>query len=651
MAEGLQSIKLRDIHITDPLFGSYSKLVSEKIIPYQWEILNDRVENAAPTYCIQNFRIAAGEMTGERKGVVFQDTDLYKWIEAVAYCIENGSGARFEEIADEVIELIARAQQADGYLNTYFTVTAPQKRWTNLVEGHELYCAGHLIEAAVAYFNATGKTSLLDTAKKNADLICDVFGRGEHQIHGYPGHQEIELALIKLYRITRNRRYLDCAKYFIEERGSEPNYFEEEIKKRGGSEFFSEFDNYDLKYSQSHIPPIQQRTAEGHAVRAMYMFSAMADLALELEDDCMMEACQAVWSNVTKKRMYITGSIGSSGVLERFTADYDLPNRTNYSETCASIGLMMFGQRMTSITKDAEYYDTVELALYNTVLAGIGMTGDRYFYVNPLEVVPEFCTEHSYMMHVKPERQRWFSVACCPPNIARTLASLGQYIYARDKEGIYVNQFISSTAELEIENRKIQINLESGLLQDGKVRLSVYLPETVPFTVKIRIPKYAGHLKLRRNGLKTECREEKGYALFSEFDSGENLIEIDFDIKPRWVGANDRVREDEGKMALMKGPCVYCLEEIDNGENLSAIYVDPKTRLEEGKPFEELFGSLSTIQYYGTRFANVGIKEDELYGQLIPQETEVSLKAIPYCLWNNREKGEMLVWQKMHLGK
>ncbi|MDF2484053.1 MAG: glycoside hydrolase [Herbinix sp.] len=649
MAEGLQSIKLRDIHITDPLFGSYSKLVSEKMIPYQWEILNDRVEKATPTYCIDNFRIAAGVMSGERKGVVFQDTDLYKWIEAVAYCIENGSGARFERIVDEAIELVGQAQQPDGYLNTYYTVTAPQKRWTNLVEGHELYCAGHLIEAAVAYYNATGKPSLLEIAKKNADLICNVFGRGEKQLQGYPGHQEIELALIKLYRVTRDRSYLECARYFIEERGKEPSYFREEIQRRGGSEFFHEFDNYDLKYSQAHMPPIQQRTAEGHAVRAMYMFSAMADLALELEDDSMLEACQSVWDNITKKRMYITGSIGSSGILERFTADYDLPNNTNYSETCASIGLMMFGQRMTSITKKAEYYDTVELALYNTVLAGMGMMGDRYFYVNPLEVVPGFCTDHSYMMHVKPERQGWFSVACCPPNIARTLASLGQYIYARDQESIYINQFISSTAELQLGQGKVHINLESGLLQDGKVKLSIHLPEPIPCSVKIRIPKYAQHLKLRRNGLRTECKEENGYAYFSEFDSGENLIELDFGINPRWVCANDQVRVDQGKMALMKGPCVYCLEEVDNGENLGAIYVDPKTILSEGHPIEELFGELPTIEYDGMTLTNAGVEEDELYGVPRFREATIHLKAIPYCLWNNRGRGEMLVWQKVQL--
>lgn len=646
MSEGLKTIKLSSIRITDSLFGSFLKLVAEKMIPYQWEILNDRVEDAIPTFCIENFRIAAGDKIGKRKGVIFQDTDLYKWIEAASYCIENGSGAQFEETADTAIELIGRAQQKDGYLNTYFTVTAPEKRWSNLVEGHELYSAGHLIEAAVAYYSATGKSNLLTIAKKNADLICKVFGRGEGQIQGYPGHQEIELALVKLYRVTDEKRYLECARYFIEERGSEPNYFLNEIKKRGGYEYFHEFDHYDLKYSQAHIPPVKQRTAEGHAVRAMYMCSAMADIALECDDEKMMEACRAIWDNVTKRRMYLTGGIGSSGFLERFTTDYDLPNGTNYSETCASIGLMMFGQRMNAITKNAVYYETVERALYNTVLAGISLSGDKYFYVNPLEVVPCFCTDHSYMKHVKPNRQRWFSVACCPPNVARTLASIGQYIYAKDNEAIYINQFISSNANVQIGEAKIAVELDSTLMKNGKINLTVKSSEPVEVEIKVRIPEYAGLIKYKINGQVINVAIHNGYACFGEKWYDVKQIEIDFDVQPRWVSANVNVREDEGKIALMKGPCVYCLEEKDNGNNLASVYVSPNSKLMEFKPIEELFGELPIIEYSGSRLLNVGMKEDELYGKPLFMEEEVKLKAIPYCLWNNREEGEMLVWHK-----
>lgn len=644
MKEGLKSIKLKEVQITDKFFGSYSKLVVEKIIPYQWEILNDRVEGATPSYCINNFKIAAGEIKGSRKGVVFQDTDLYKWIEAVAYSIENGSGSKFEKLVDDVIELIGRAQQKDGYLNTYYTVTAPQKRWSNLVEGHELYTAGHLIEAAVAYYVATGKDKLLEIAKNNADLICKVFGRADNQIKGYPGHQEIELALVKLYRITDQKRYLDCALYFIEERGSTPNYFLEEIQKRGGYEYFHEFDHYDLKYSQAHIPPIQQRSAQGHAVRAMYMYSAMADLALELNSSELAQACQALWNDVTKKKMYVTGSIGSSGFLERFTSDYDLPNNTNYSETCASIGLMMFGQRMNWLTKDAAYYDIVERALYNTVLAAIGITGDRYFYVNPLEVVPEFCTDASYMMHVKPVRQRWFRVACCPPNIARTLASIGQYIYAIDNEAIYINQFISSKVGVLIGEERVAVELESTLLHNGRVRIVV--SGQTNSSIRIRIPEYAGNIKVLLNGHETLLQVNKGYACFQVLAVKQSVFDIDFDIVPRWVSANNNVRADVGKVALMKGPCVYCMEEQDNGNHLSSVYVSADTKVGEGKTLD-LFGELRVLEYEGIRLENEGVKENELYAKPSFTQRQAKLTAIPYCLWNNRKAGEMLVWHKV----
>jgi DUF1680 family protein len=345
--------------------------------------------------------------------------------------------------------------------------------------------------------------------------------------------------------------------------------------------------------------------------------------------------------------MYVTGSIGSSGLLERFTVDYDLPNNTNYSETCATIGLMMFGQRMASVTGNAAYYDTVERALYNTVLAGIGMTGDRYFYVNPLEVVPEFCIDHSSMSHVKPERQRWFSVACCPPNIARTLASLGQYIYAKDNTALYINQYISSAVDLQIGEVEACVKMESTLMQDGKVRLIIQTAKQELINLKVRIPEYAGHIKIKLDGRETDWQEALGYAVFSGIGGPERILEIDFDIRPRWISANDKVRADEGKIALMKGPCVYCLEEEDNGGNLASVYVTADTLLKEEKPVKDLFGELPVIEYNGIRLNNEGIKGDELYGRPLFTETSVKLKAVPYCLWNNRGKGEMLVWQKV----
>jgi DUF1680 family protein len=307
---------------------------------------------------------------------------------------------------------------------------------------------------------------------------------------------------------------------------------------------------------------------------------------------------------------------------------------------------MMFGHRMNALTKEASYYDTVERALYNTVLAGINVTGDRYFYVNPLEVVPEFCMDHSYMMHVKPDRQKWFHVACCPPNIARTLASLGQYIYTCDRESVYINQFISSEAEIEIGKSNITLDLYSTLLQDGKIRLVMRCQSISDISIKIRIPEYAGKVRVKQNGKESEIHIEKGYALFSNLYRSEEVIEIDFDVKAHFVSANDMVREDEGKVALMKGPCVYCMEEKDNGGNLASVYVKADVKLDEDKPLD-LFGEIPTLSYEGYRLTNMGVRSEELYGDPAYEMIPVILKATPYCLWNNRGGGEMLVWQKV----
>lgn len=646
MKKMLKKIELSKIEITDLLFKAYVDKVTEKIIPHQWKILNNQLPDAEPTWCIENFRIAAGEKEGTRKGVVFQDTDVYKWLEALAYSLAGNRGKEYESLADEVIDLIGRAQEEDGYLNTYFTVNAPDRKWKNLLEGHELYTAGHMIESAVAYYLATGKDKLLTIAKKNADLICRIFGTEEGQIPGYPGHQEIEVALVKLYRVTGEAKYLKQADYFIRERGKQPNYFEKEISLRGEPEFFPEFSNYDLEYSQADIEPVKQQEAEGHAVRAMYMCAAMADLAGEYEDEEMLTACKKIWDSAVNRRMYITGGIGSSGFRERFTTDYDLPNATNYSETCASIGLMMFGQRMNAITGDASYYDVVERALYNNVLAGINMEGDRYFYVNPLEVVPEFCTEHTYMEHVKPVRQKWFSVACCPTNVARTLASLGQYIYAEDGEALYIQQYISSIVRKEFAKAKVELEMVSTLLQNGKVKLTIKSEgENI---VKLRIPGYSGKWKVSVNEEMISPEIASEYMEIPLKD-GESKVLIDFDIKAKWVGANERVSADTGKAALQKGPLVYCLEEIDNGKKLSQIYVSEETVIEETSPEPVFAGEIPTLTYQGIRIHNNWQKQDSLYENYRMTKEEVKIRAVPYCLWNNRGQGEMEVWQKVRV--
>lgn len=641
------SIDLKNIHITDSFWNKYVHLVKDVIIPYQWDILNDRLEDVETSHCIENFKIAAGESEGEFQGAVFQDTDVAKWLEAVGFALSWERDEKLEALADETIDLIGRAQQPDGYLNTYFTIKEPGLRWTNLMEGHELYTAGHMIEAAVAYYEATGKKKFLDIVSRFADLICDTFGAEEGKIHGYPGHQEIELALVKLYRVTGTHKYLELAKYFIDARGDGENYFLNEEKKPAFKRIFPDFHDYNPAYSQSHQPVRKQKTAEGHAVRANYMYSAMADLACEYEDDRLKAACENLWDNMVHKRMYITGSVGSSGILERFTTDYDLPNASNYSETCASIALAMFGKRMADMEKDASYMDAVERALYNTVLSGIAMDGKSFFYVNPLEVWPANCIPRTSMEHVKPVRQKWFGVACCPPNITRTLASLGQYVYFQEKDQIYVNLYIANETEVQIGGNPFKITLEGNFPWENNLRFTVDGESESEGMIAFRVPSYAKNFCILHNGQKVEIKTEKGYAKIAGKFSHE-IFEISFEAPAVFVHANPQVRADAAKTAVVKGPLVYCLEEADNGDDLSALLIDTAQTPEEIYD-DQLLGGCSVVHISGRKISGEGWNEHVLYQEKPVSLEDVKLTLVPYCYWGNRKAGEMLVWMKESL--
>lgn len=636
-------IPLKDIKISDSFWNKYLKLIKKVIIPYQWDILNDKIQGVETSHCIANFKIAAGEMQGEFQGAVFQDTDVAKWLEAVGFALSFERDEQLEKLADETIDLIGRAQQPDGYLNTYFTIKEPNLRWKNLMEGHELYTAGHMIEAAVSYYESTGKTKFLDIVCKFADLICKTFGYGENQIHGYSGHQEIELALVKLYRVTGKEEYLQTAKYFIDIRGQGENYFLKEEKSDNFKHIFAEFANYDPKYSQSHMPVREQKTAEGHAVRAVYMYSAMADIAHEFDDKQLLDVCDTIWDNIVNKRMYITGSIGSSGLLERFTTDYDLPNDCNYSETCASIGLAMFGKRMANIKKDASYMDTVEKALYNTVLSGIAMDGKSFFYVNPLEVWPANCIPRTSKEHVKPVRQKWFGVACCPPNIARTLASLGQYIYFKQENHIYINLFVSNTTQTKINNNIFNLKLSANFPWETKIKFEIDGETETNAVLAFRIPQYANNFKIKLNSYDFNFKTENGYAMLCN-SFKHDIIEIEFDAPAKFVYSNTNVRADVGKIALVKGPIVYCLEEVDNGDNLSSVFVDSSQEI-KCKFDNNLFGGADTLELCAYKLQNSS-KDKSLYLENKPTKLKTKIKAIPYCYWGNRKTGEMIVWIK-----
>lgn len=638
----LQQIDLQKIKINDSFWSKHVHLVKDAIIPYQWEAMNDRIPGAEPSHSIDNFAIAAGRKEGEFYGAVFQDTDIAKWLEAVGFTLASYKDEELEKTADEVIDMIAEAQQEDGYLDTYFIIKEPDKRWTNLCEGHELYTAGHMMEAAVAYYYGTGKRRLLDVTLKLADLLCDTFGSEEGKINGYPGHQEVEIGLIKLYQISGEQKYLDLAKFFIDARGVGENYFLKEKMRESYKNIFPELNDYRPEYSQSALPVREQTAAEGHAVRAVYMYSAMADLAYEYKDKSLMEACERLWKNIVQRQMYITGGIGASGLLERFTVDYDLPNDCNYAETCASIGLAMFGIRMANVKRDASYVDTVERALYNTLLSGIALDGKSFFYVNPLEVWPDNCIERTSKEHVKPIRQKWFGVACCPPNIARTLASLGQYIYSVGEEELYVNLFISNTTEVELKGETIQVAMETQFPFENKVTVKVNSVPKEGIKLAVRVPGYAKNYKVSIDGEVLGCVEEKGYMVISLEKDSE--IEIGFEAPPKFVRANPKVRVDCGKVAIVKGPLVYCLEEVDNGKNLSELFIDTNQTIEE--KHSQLFGGIMELTLQGKRMEEIQWGEEELYGEHSVALSDVSLKAIPYAYWNNRGIGEMTVWIK-----
>ncbi|MFQ7400540.1 MAG: glycoside hydrolase family 127 protein [Neglectibacter sp.] len=622
----LASIPLKDIQIQDRFWKERLDLVRKEIIPYQWEAMNDRVPNAEPSHCIENYRIAAGQAQGSFYGEVFQDSDLAKWLEAVAYVLSFQPDPKLEKLADEAIELVCAAQQPDGYLNTFFTIKEPDQRWRNLREGHELYCAGHMMEAAVAYFEATGKRRLLDAMMRLADLICNTFGPEEGKIHAYPGHEEVELALFRMYRATGVRRYLELSAYFINCRGTGENYFRNENDRPGYLPIWGSMDtNSDMSYYQAHQPVREQKQAAGHAVRAMYLYSAMADLAGELKDEGLLNACKTLWNDVTERQMYVTGGVGASGILERFTTDYDLSNEMAYAESCASIGLMLFGLRMNRVTRQAKYFDPVERALYNTVLASVALDGKSFFYVNPLEVWPKACMPYTSKEHVKPVRQPWFSCACCPPNVARTFASLGQYIWAQDSQRVYLNLFISST--VKAKNGAI-LKLETEFPLENVLKIT----SDQVLELAVRIPGYGKNFRAN-----VSYRKENGYGVF-ELEAGKEL-EIQFDAPACFIRANPEVRACSGKVCIQRGPVVYCLEEIDNGSNLSALSVD--TAVSPGERESDIPGGLM-ITASGKRRRPWA--DDKLYGEIPSQYEETVLQAVPYAFWGNREKGEMTVW-------
>lgn len=640
-------VPLKNVKIMDNFWSRYINLAREVVIPYQWDAINDRIPDAEPSHAIKNFRIAAGLDIGEFHGMVFQDSDVSKWLEAVGFSLETQADPELEKNADEVIDILEVAQRPDGYLNTYFILKEPENRWTNLAECHELYCAGHFFEAAVAYYNATKKRKVLDIACRFADYIDSIFGPEEGKIHGFDGHPEVELALFKIYKVTGNKRYLDLSKYFLDERGAKPDFFDIEWEKRGKTDFWQGGvkREWGKTYFQTHLPIRQQNSAEGHAVRLAYLCMAMADVAAETGDMELFKACKKLWKNIVTKRMYITGGIGSTSIGESFTFDYDLPNDTVYAETCASIGLAFFAHRMLMIEPKSEYADIMERTLYNTIIGGMSQDGNRFFYVNPLEVKPEACEKNPIKHHVKPTRQKWFTCACCPPNVTRTLTSLGRYIYTVNEDTIYTNLYIGGEADIIVGENKVKLVQQTDYPWDEKVLFKVLTKVESKFTLALRIPNWCpkAMIKVNNEVLDIEEIQNNGYIMLGRTWKDCDEIQLTLKMPILRMKANPQVSDDIGKVVIQRGPLVYCLEEEDNGSNLHEIYLAREAELEAN--FEkELLGGVVAIRAEASRISESSWG-NELYSPEIKGEcSSVNIKFVPYYAWANRCIGEMAVW-------
>ena len=631
-------VKINNVAMLPSFLKELMDKVADGMIPYQWQALNDSIPDAAPSYCIRNLRAAAGEIKAEHGGCVFQDSDLAKWIEAASYTLAWKPDKKLEEDIDEAVRLMEKAQLPDGYLNTYYQLTDITKRFTNLRDHHELYCAGHLLEAACAYYEVTGKRRFLDVMERYVDLIDMTFGPEEGKLPGYPGHEEIELALIKLYSVTHNEKHLRLAKFFIDQRGQTDAFFDEEAKRRGSGVGWDRSVYSGNRYYQAYEPVRQQKRALGHAVRQLYLLSGMADVARETGDETLRKACTDMWKDVTRRQMYITGAVGQSAYGEAFTFDYDLPNDSVYGETCASIALFFFALRMLRLKPLGEYGDICDTVLYNGTISGMNDKGDRFFYVNPLECVPERSEKSQPHRHIRPNRQKWFGCACCPPNLARMIANLPACVFMHEKNTAYMNLFTSCTADIPLESGNAHLRCETRYPLDGRIVLRV--EDSAPgFCLALRLPAWAKTYELTVNGKTTETVMDEGFLYLENLTAGDEIV-YDLHMPVQAVSAHPRVTQDAGLVAVRRGPVIYCLEEADNGKNLSAIAISRQAAF----ACEERLGTVC-VSASAKRTSEDGWDEYELYAaDRAPVYEDVCARFIPYYLWNNRGEGEMRVW-------
>lgn len=563
---------------------------------------------------------------------IFWDSDIGKWIEAASYALNHRRDPVIEGQIEEITDLLAKAQLADGYLNCWYIAKEPENRWTNLRDNHELYCAGHMLEGAVAYFHATGRRRLLDIMVRYVDHIDATFGSREGQKRGYCGHQEIELALIKLYAVTRDRRHLDLATWFINERGRQPpHYFDVEAIARGDDP--RDFWAKTYEYNQSHKPVREQEKVVGHAVRAMYMLAAMADLAAELGDASLLKTCEVLWRDVTGKQMYVTAGLGPSRHNEGFTEYYDLPNETAYAETCASVALIFWAQRMLNVELDGHYADVLEQALYNGALSGLSRDGEHYFYENPL------ASDGSH------RRWAWHACPCCTMNVSRLVASVGGYFYSTGPKTLAVHLYGGNTAKLTVDGKPVTVTEISRYPWEGRIRIALDLEGEQAFALKLRIPGWTRKATTSVNGTPVDVAAgmDRGYLTIDRSWRAGDVVDLDLPMPVERVYAHPSVRMDIGRTALKRGPLVYCAEQVDNpGTEVGHLRLP---RIAPVAPVErpDLFGGTVTLVAEGA-VATASGRDDPLYSTAPPVTRPARINAIPYYLWNNREPGAMQVW-------
>lgn len=572
----------------------------------------------------------------------FWDSDVAKWIEAAAYTLARRRDAAVEAQIDRYVDALTRAQLPDGYANSRYIKLEPDKRWTNLRDAHELYCAGHMIEAAIAYHQATGKRALLDAMARYADHIGAMFGREPGKRRGYCGHEEIELALVKLYRATGERRYLDLAEYFVDERGrgastlhpgsgqAGEHYYDLEARLRGADP--KDYWAKTYEYVQAHKPVREQTEVVGHAVRAMYLYCAMADLAAETGDGSLRAACERLWDHLTQKRMYVTGGIGSAGANEGFTRDYDLPDDSAYCETCAAVGLVFWAHRMFLLTGDGKYIDVLERVLYNGALTGISLDGRTFFYVNPL------ASDGGW------QRQAWWDCACCPPNIARLLASVSGYAYATGTDGLWVNLYASGTAAVRVGDVDVAIAADTCYPWDGAVDLRVSPAHPSHFAVRLRIPEWCAHARILVNGQPWPLDVFQGYAQIEREWRAGDVVSLRLAMSARYTRAHPRARAMAGKIAAQRGPLVYCVEAADNPTApLDVLRWPASPRALRPEHAHDLLGGVTVLRGVG-RAVDEGAWRGGLYLDGEPGAAPADILAVPYYAWANRGAGAMRVW-------